>query len=134
MRSGVNCRGTNHLYCGFWKATSAKGSTYCRRNTKAYDALANRFRRVAILRSIAGTLSFDAATVMPAGARNVRGEQLSMVEEIANEVLKATETRDLIDQAFENQDALDPWQRANLREIDREAIHSSAVPGELAAT
>lgn len=99
--------------------------------TDAYQQLEARFHRVGLLRSITGTLSWDAATIMPAGARRVRGEQLGTLGALITELISSPQTELLLEDAEANQSRLTEWQVANLWEMRREHIHSTAVPESL---
>lgn len=99
--------------------------------TDAYESLEARFHRVGLLRSVLGTLSWDGAAIMPAGARRVRGEQLGTIESLIHEIIASSETSDLLEAAQEKTGQFDPWQLANLREMQREYHHATAVPQDL---
>ena len=66
------------------------------------------------LQEASGMLHWDMATVMPAGGRPARAEQLATLDVVCHEMLTDAETADLLDQAEEEAAGLDPWQRANL--------------------
>jgi carboxypeptidase Taq len=97
----------------------------------AYQQLEARFRRLGALEEAIGVLNWDAATMMPSGGAPTRGEQLASLARLAHDELTAPETRDLLAAAEGERDALDPWQRANLREMARRRAHAAALPGSL---
>jgi carboxypeptidase Taq len=98
----------------------------------AYASLEQRYRRLNLVRDALGVLQWDMAAMMPAGGADVRGDQLATLKVIAHEMLTDPAMADLL-AAAEAQGGLDPWQRANLREMRREWVHATAVPGELVA-
>src|SRR5437764_10190000 len=69
--------------------------------------------------------------MMPAGGASARAEQLATLRVIAHEALTAPEVGDLLVTAERESNALDEWQRANLREIGRRRKHAAALPSEL---
>jgi carboxypeptidase Taq len=95
-----------------------------------YGTLEARFRRIGALQEAAAMLNWDRATTMPAGAAAARAEQLATLELAAHEALIAPEIADLLS-AAEDQNDLNAWQRANLREMRRRWLHATALPGEL---
>ncbi|WP_027172794.1 carboxypeptidase M32 [Methylobacterium sp. 10] len=99
----------------------------------AYRSLATRFARIGAVEDAAGILGWDAQTLMPNGAAEGRAEQLAQLRVITHEILTAAETGNLIAQASDDEAALGPWERANLREMRRAYRHASAVPGDLVA-
>ncbi len=99
----------------------------------AYASLEQRYRRLNLVRDALGVLQWDMAAMMPAGGADVRGDQLATLKVVAHEMLTDPAMGDLL-AAAEAQAGLDSWQRANLREMRREWVHATAVPGELVAT
>ena len=68
---------------------------------------------------------------MPEGAADGRSDQLATLKGIAHELLTAPDTGNLLDQADQESNQLDDWQRANLREMRRVYLHASAAPADL---
>jgi len=96
-----------------------------------YLQLEQEFRRLHALRSAAGMLRWDAATMMPAGSVELRGEQLAVLETESHAVLAAPKIARLLDRAAANLPSMDEWQQANLRRMRREYEHAIAVPHAL---
>jgi carboxypeptidase Taq len=96
----------------------------------AYQQLESRFRRLGALTEAAGMLQWDCAVQMPPGGAGARAEQLATLKVLGHEMLTRPDTEALLDGAA-GQNDLDPWQRANLREMRRQWLHAAAVPGEL---
>jgi carboxypeptidase Taq len=100
--------------------------------TAAYGELERRFRRLALLGEAAGILQWDMAAVMPPGGAGIRGAQLAELKLVAHETLTDPRIGDLLARAESDEAAgLDPWGRANLREMRRAWRHASALPGQL---
>jgi carboxypeptidase Taq len=97
----------------------------------AYRQLETRFRRIGAIEEAIAVLHWDAAAMMPAGGARDRTEQLATLRVIAHEQLTAPELDDLLVEAKREGNALDEWQRANLREIARRRGHAAALPGAL---
>ncbi len=93
----------------------------------AYDRLESRFRRIALLGEAEAMLHWDYAAVMPSGGADARSEQLAELKAIAHGLLVAGETAELIAAARANVAALDPWQAANLIEIERRHRRAAAL-------
>src|SRR5262249_33100644 len=97
----------------------------------AYRQLETRFRRIGAIEQTIAMLHWDAAAMMPAGGTRARSEHVATLEVIAHEELTAPELGELLAEAERENSALDEWQRANLREIDRRRRHAAALPGAL---
>lgn len=98
---------------------------------EAYEALAVRFHRLGALRAATGMLQWDSAAMMPAGAAPGRAEQVAQLGIVCHETLTDPANGELLDRAEAKLDRLDPWKRANLREMRRSWRHATAVPAEL---
>ena len=98
----------------------------------AYKKLEKYFGRLLALREASGMLHWDAATMMPKSdaAATTRSDQIAALGGVCHEILNNTETSDLLDEA-EDQNNLDKWQLANLREMRHMWVHASAVTGDL---
>ncbi|MCP5372364.1 MAG: carboxypeptidase M32 [Hyphomicrobiales bacterium] len=99
-------------------------------HTTPYAGLEQRFRRLHLLGEAAGILYWDQATMMPVGGTESRAEQLAELAAVSHGILTAGETGDLLDRA-RGQAGLDPWQAANLREMERKWRHATALSEDL---
>lgn len=101
----------------------------------AYRELEDRFRRMALLRSVEDILHWDTAAMMPDSAAEARAEQLAMLRVLHHEQLADPKLEELLDIAEHERrtegDALDGWQQANLVEMRRMWIHGASVPRDL---
>ena len=95
----------------------------------AYTRLEGVFSKADTLAEVLSVLHWDMAAMMPPGGADRRGEHLSAVKAIHHGILAADDMADLLD-AAQSQD-LNPWQRANLREMRRIWIHEAALPADL---
>ncbi|MBM3489071.1 MAG: carboxypeptidase M32 [Alphaproteobacteria bacterium] len=96
-----------------------------------YRELESRFRRIAVLEGAEAVLHWDAATMMPKGGAQVRAEQIAGLKGLRHELLNHPALADLLSAAEAERAALDPWQRANLREMRRRWRHATALPADL---
>jgi carboxypeptidase Taq len=96
-----------------------------------YQQLEQEFRRLYALRSAAGILRWDAATMMPRGSVELRGDQLAALETEGHALLAAPKIPRLLDRATASSAGLDGWQQANLKRMRREYEHAIAVPNSL---
>ncbi len=97
----------------------------------AYQSLESRFRRLGALREVAGVLNWDTSTQMPSGGAEARAEQLAALEVTCHEALAAPGLDELFAAAEAEAPALDPWRRANLREMTRAWRHATALEADL---
>ncbi|HYH46534.1 MAG TPA: carboxypeptidase M32 [Thermoanaerobaculia bacterium] len=104
--------------------------------TGAYEELAARHREVAVLRSSSNLLEWDAETMMPAGAAELRSQQLAMLAGLTHE--RATDPRlgellELAGDGGDDSDGGDPEsiQAANLREMRRGYEREVRLPRRL---
>ncbi|HET7881832.1 MAG TPA: carboxypeptidase M32 [Acetobacteraceae bacterium] len=96
----------------------------------AYDRLATRFERIATLGEASSVLSWDAATMMPAGGGAARGDQLAVLAGLSHSLLVAPAVGDDLAEAEAAGDA-DPWRAANLRLMRHAYIRATAMPPDL---
>lgn len=96
----------------------------------AYKSLEAKFRRIGALQEAAAMLHWDWAAMMPPGGATARAEQLATLKVLVHEALTDPRLEELLD-AAEEESGLDPWQRANLREMRRRWLHATAVPADL---
>lgn len=95
----------------------------------AYDELHRRFARLSYLGDALALLDWDTQTMMPEGAGEARAEQTAGLRTFAHEILTDRRIKELIDAA--EGETLDDWRHANLREMRRDWVHASALPGKL---
>ncbi len=99
---------------------------------QAYQSLTDLFSRLRSLDDAAGILGWDAQTLMPAGAAEGRAEQLATLRGLSHDLLVAPATDDWLRAADAAEPGtLEPWERANLREMRRAHAHAAAVPPDL---
>lgn len=76
-------------------------------------------------------LRWDRSVMMPDGGAGHRADTCARVEAIYHESLTSSEVGVAIDEAAEHEAIMDPWQRANLRELRNERAIATALPVEL---
>ncbi len=96
----------------------------------AYAQLQKKFKRIQLLNEAGAMLHWDMATMMPKGGAASRSEQLSLIATLTHGMMTETETGDLLLEA-ENEDGLDSWQKANVREMRRGYIHATALDEDM---
>lgn len=98
----------------------------------AYPALEERFKRLSDIGGALAVLEWDHQVMMPRGGNETRAEQVATLRQMAHELLTEPRTGALLDQA-EDTSALNPWQRANLREMRRAYTRAIALEPALVA-
>lgn len=99
----------------------------------AYLRLEALFRRHALIGEALGILGWDRSVIMPPGGGAGRAEQMAELTVMAHEILIDPAVKTLLQEAAGAENDLDPWQRANLREMRRQWIYATAVPSNLVA-
>lgn len=97
----------------------------------AYHELEILTREITQLKEISAIMGWDEACMMPAAAGDRRGEALASLASVVHERAINPRIGDLLDQAQGSNEPLDDWQRANLREMQRDWIEATAVPADL---
>lgn len=98
----------------------------------AYNEAAERFAEINKLSAVSSLLLWDSKVMMPAAANTSRGAQIGALTAVVH--AKQTDPRlaELLHEADQEHNQLDPWQRANVREMKRLTAHAQAVDGALA--
>ena len=96
----------------------------------AYAELTQRLADLTALEEVVGILSWDQEIVMPSGAAQARGRQLSTVQVVAHERLTHPRLAALLAQLHDDA-SLDATQAANVREAQRDVRKATRVPSEL---
>ena len=98
-------------------------------NASAYAELERRYARLSHVGGARAVLSWDHQTMMPAGGADARAEQLATLGVIEHEMSTDPALGELLERA--EGEPLDPWQRANLREMRRRWRHATALDADL---
>jgi carboxypeptidase Taq len=96
---------------------------------RAYRRLEAVFRKVSVLDGCLSVLHWDMSTMMPEGGAEARAEQMATLKSMSHDLLTRPQMAEWLDEAAEEE--LDPWERANLREMQRDWVHAAAVPADL---
>lgn len=94
--------------------------------TMAYPLLEKKFKKIHTLGDASAMLQWDMASMMPKGGAQARAEQMAVLATLRHSLLTDEETGDLLARA-ETEGRLDDWQVANLREMQREYQHATAL-------
>lgn len=94
--------------------------------SKAYEELEHRFRRIGALGDAESMLHWDLSTMMPAGGSQSRADQLATLRALRHGLLTAPDMADLLSAAAEDA-SLDVWEQANVREMRRSWRHATAL-------
>jgi len=120
---------TDALQCRFTKLDAT--STIIVMAQSPYQQLEQEFRRLHAFRGAASILHWDAAVMMPRGSAELRGDHLAALEIESHTLLTSPRVSRLLERARANVDALDDWQSANLREMNRARDQAIATPHSL---
>jgi len=97
----------------------------------AYQRAVRRFSLVSKLTAAGDMLQWDAQTQMPRGGAWARGEQMAALTEVSTDLIVAPAAADEIAGAEEMIGALEPDEKADVREMRRLWAHANAAPPEL---
>ena len=97
----------------------------------AYKSLEALRKRASVLGNAIGILHWDQETMMPDGVAPARAKDLAELSLMIHEIETDERLPDLLAEAEAQQDQLDPWQRANLREMRHQFLHANATPADL---
>lgn len=99
--------------------------------TKAYRNLEQAFATISHLNGIKAILMWDHSAMMSKEGVDERTEQLSTLESIIHTNITSPQISDLLDEAEQDTNNLDNWQKANLREMRYQWKHNNALDNDL---
>ena len=99
----------------------------------AYRTLEERFKRLSDIGGALAMLEWDHQVMMPRGGNETRAEQVATLRQMAHGLLTDERTGGLLGEAEAEAAQLDPWQRANLREMRRSYVRAVALDPALVA-
>ncbi|QDO97985.1 carboxypeptidase M32 [Ferrovibrio terrae] len=94
---------------------------------KTYKALEKQFRRISAVNGALAVLGWDQSTMMPEGGARARAEQVATLSVLRHDWITDPKLGDQLNLAASDAKALDDWQRANLREMQRQWRHATAL-------
>ncbi|WP_341910914.1 carboxypeptidase M32 [Ferrovibrio terrae] len=100
---------------------------------KSYKALEKQFHRIGAINGALAMLGWDQATMMPDGGARARSEQMATLNVLRHEWIADPKLADLLGEAEAQKATLNDWQRANLREMQRQWRHATALTPKLVA-
>ena len=89
-----------------------------------YNELIKEYQSVSTLGSIEGLLHWNLQTMMPPKGAGIRSEQMAIISGLAHQKLTSQKMRELLGSLNTTENTLTDEERANLREIDRDAGNS----------
>jgi carboxypeptidase Taq len=98
-----------------------------------FARVVHRFATAGKLGAARNMLNWDAQTHMPPGGAWARGEQMAAITEVSAELIGSRAAGDELEEAEAMAASLEPDERADLSEMRRTWIHTSAAPKELLA-
>ena len=99
----------------------------------AYQTLETHFTTMNALDGAMAVLHWDNAVMMPSGGAAVRGDQLATLTTVIHGIITGPEIPKLLSNAERQEEDLDDWQNANLREMRRQWTHAAAVNSKIFA-
>lgn len=97
----------------------------------SYDALKDMYKEISSLSEIMGLLSWDEHVMMPDGAASARGNQKAILTSTIHSKATSKELKSAIESAKKDEATLDEYQRAVIRDVDREYQRAVRVPATL---
>lgn len=98
---------------------------------KQYKALEKQFRRISAVNGALAVLGWDQSTMMPEGGAKARAEQVATLSVLRHDWITDPRLGDQLNESAADAKALDDWQRANLREMQRQWRHATALNPKL---
>lgn len=95
-----------------------------------YTDLEAKMREISRLKEIQAITGWDEACMMPSGGGAGRSQAMATLSTVIHARLCDPEIGELLNRA-RGEDSLDPWQSANLVDIEREYVEATAVPADL---
>ena len=97
----------------------------------AYKSLEAMRKRASAINNAIGILHWDQETMMPSAVAPARAQDLAELILMVHEIETDERLPDLLAEAEQQRDQLDPWQQANLREMGNLYLHANATPADL---
>jgi carboxypeptidase Taq len=97
----------------------------------AYQQCEQQFAQMSRIQGIAALLGWDAAVYLPDGAADVRSSQLEWLAQQSHALMVDARMKDWLDEAQQQTQQLDTWQRANLKEMQHAYVHANCMDASL---
>lgn len=98
---------------------------------QSYQQLTKLYRDISTLSEVLGVLEWDQNVMMSAGSAEARGKQKALLTTLAHEKLTSPTLSDAIAAGKADAADLGPYERAVVRDIEREHAKKTNVPAEL---
>ena len=99
----------------------------------SYRQLEQHFRDLSHLQHVASMMYWDESVMMPAGSGAARADAMATFQVVLHRYLTDPRLSDWIAAAKERQADLSSFQRANVREIERQVLRAQGMPADLVA-
>ena len=99
--------------------------------TDDYTKLKDKMQKISHISNAIKILHWDHATYMSLNSASSRAEDVAALSGMAHSILISNETKDLIDSSKHNLENMSEWDRGNLREIEKNYNHASAISEDL---
>ena len=96
---------------------------------ETFDKFLDRSRTISDLHAASAMLGWDQETYMPDGAAEGRAEQMATIDTLVHRMVTSDESGQLID-TLRDQQSLEDWQKAALREFNRSREMSVKLPDQ----
>lgn len=96
-----------------------------------YKTLEKIFKKINDIEQAQSVLHWDSAVMMPSGGAEARSEQLVTLSSIKHAIITDEGVGELFASSGKKGRKLNPWQSANLKEMERIWRHANAVPQKL---
>lgn len=97
----------------------------------AYESLEKEYRDIGHLEHVEAIIGWDEATMMPLGGGPPRADAMAALAGVIHARRTAEQIGELLERATTEHAGLGPWQRANLRQMERDYRHATALPADL---
>lgn len=94
-----------------------------------YQRLHDYVSKIYDLKHVEAIISWDEASMMPAGGGEARGRAMSTLSVVIHDLLTDDKLSVWLDQA--DNESLDPWQAANVRETRRVVAQATSIPADI---
>lgn len=98
----------------------------------AYQQLEQHFKKYYDFENLTAIVSWDEATMMPAGGGKARAEALATLSAVQHDWLTHKKVGDLLKQA-KDMEGLSVWQQKNLYWMEKEYLQATCIPVNLVA-
>lgn len=96
-----------------------------------YTTLEQEFKKIYHISSLINLLYWDIAVNLPKKSIENRTAEINLLDSISRTKIKSSRMKELINGALSETDKLNPWQIANLKEIERLCLSTTCIDDKL---